>query len=132
MSLVALFWVFARWRRPEWLEHRRFLSVLVLCTPFGILALEAGWTVTEVGRQPWVIYHVLKTADAVTPVPGLGVTFAVLAALYLCLGTLSFGLLGRLIRGEMMRPHDIPPDGRSPAGGSSQGSTARTASKESA
>ncbi len=37
----------------------------------GFIAIEAGWTVTEVGRQPWIIYGVLRTADAVTPMPGL-------------------------------------------------------------
>jgi cytochrome d ubiquinol oxidase subunit I len=42
----------------------------VLASPLGLLAIEAGWTVTEVGRQPWIIQGVLRTAEAVTPMPG--------------------------------------------------------------
>jgi len=101
MAALGAFWLFARWRRPEWLEHRRFLRILLPFTPLGFVALEAGWMVTEVGRQPWIIYRLLRTAEAVTPVPGLGVTFAILAALYVTLGLLSFGLLYRLFAIEL-------------------------------
>ena len=64
-------------------------------TPLGFVALEAGWIVTEVGRQPWILYRVLRTADAVTPVPGLGWSFALIVTLYLTLGALAMFLLGR-------------------------------------
>lgn len=93
---LALFYFFARWRRPRWLEHRRFLFALLALAPAGFLALEAGWVVTEVGRQPWVIYRVLRTSEAVTPVPGLHVTFGMLAAVYLVLGVSSAAVLLRL------------------------------------
>ena len=53
-----------------------------LATPLGFIAIEAGWTVTEVGRQPWIIYGVMRTADAVTPMPGLVVPFLVFSLLY--------------------------------------------------
>ena len=52
----------------------------------GFIATEAGWVVTEVGRQPWIIQGVLRTADAVTPMPGLIVPFIGFTLLYLCLG----------------------------------------------
>ena len=49
------------------------MKTFFIATPFGYIALEAGWTVTEVGRQPWIIYGVMKTIDAVTPMPGIRV-----------------------------------------------------------
>lgn len=89
--------IFATWRRPAWLEDRRFLGVLAACTPLGFLAVEAGWVVTEVGRQPWIIYGLLRTADAVTPRPGVEITFAVYAVLYTFLAVVVTALLWRQI-----------------------------------
>lgn len=114
---LAAFWALARWRRRDWLTHPRFLRVLVACTPLGFLALEAGWVVTEVGRQPWIIYRVMRTAEAVTPVPGLGVSFAILAFVYAVLGILSFGLLARLFRLELAEPAAAPLEGAAETGG---------------
>ncbi len=51
---------------PAW-----YLKLVILFTPLGFICDEAGWIVTEVGRQPWIIYGILKTKDAVTPVPGM-------------------------------------------------------------
>jgi cytochrome d ubiquinol oxidase subunit I len=51
-----------------------------------VVALEAGWIVTEVGRQPWIVYNVMRTSDAVTHASGVWVTFAVVLALYVALG----------------------------------------------
>jgi cytochrome d ubiquinol oxidase subunit I len=59
----------------------------------GFVAIEAGWTVTEVGRQPWVVYGIFRTADAVTPMPGLIVPFLLFSALYLLLGVIVLYLL---------------------------------------
>ena len=59
----------------------------------GFICIEAGWTVTEVGRQPWVIYGILRTADAVTPMPGLIVPFLTFTALYVFLGVIVAWLL---------------------------------------
>ena len=63
----------------------------------GFIAIEAGWTVTEVGRQPWIVYDVLRTADAVTPMPGLVVPFIVFTLLYCFLGVIVVYLLHRQI-----------------------------------
>jgi cytochrome d ubiquinol oxidase subunit I len=60
--------------------------LLVAASPLGYLALQAGWLVTEVGRQPWVIYEVMRTADAVTTVHGVPITFFGFSLLYLLLG----------------------------------------------
>ena len=59
------------------------LRALAIVAPFGFIATEAGWTVTEVGRQPWVVQGILRTADAVTPMPGLIVPMLLFALLYI-------------------------------------------------
>lgn len=65
----------------------------------GFLATEAGWVVTEVGRQPWIVQGVLRTAEAVTPMPGLVVPFLFFTALYLFLGVIVVYLLYHQIVG---------------------------------
>lgn len=78
-------------RRP------RLLVALAATAPLGFVAIEAGWTVTEVGRQPWVVQGVLRTADAVTPMPGLVVPLAGFTLLYVFLAIVVTFLLRRLI-----------------------------------
>jgi cytochrome d ubiquinol oxidase subunit I len=73
------------------------LRAIALAAPMGFIAIEAGWTVTEVGRQPWIITGVLRTADAVTPMPGLIVTFLLFTLLYCFLGAIVAWLLYRQI-----------------------------------
>jgi cytochrome d ubiquinol oxidase subunit I len=68
-----------------------------VATPMGFIAIEAGWTVTEVGRQPWVVYNIQRTADAVTPMPGLIVPFLGFTLLYCFLGAIVVWLLYRQI-----------------------------------
>jgi cytochrome d ubiquinol oxidase subunit I len=81
------------------LEKKRWLlKMLVGASPLGFLALEAGWIVTEVGRQPWIVYNVLRTSDAVTPMPGLVVPFASFTALYFFLAIVVVMLLVRQMR----------------------------------
>ncbi|MCS6873095.1 MAG: cytochrome ubiquinol oxidase subunit I [Pyrinomonadaceae bacterium] len=75
-----LFW--KNWKLPD---NRWFLRTLVILAPAGIIAIEAGWIVTEVGRQPWIIYGVMKTAEAVTPMPHLVVPFLLFCILYVFL-----------------------------------------------
>jgi cytochrome d ubiquinol oxidase subunit I len=67
----------------------------VLAAPLGLIAVEAGWTVTEVGRQPWIIRGVMRTAEAVTPMPGLWVPFLAFSVLYGALGLVAVSLLWR-------------------------------------
>ncbi|MCB9674039.1 MAG: cytochrome ubiquinol oxidase subunit I [Alphaproteobacteria bacterium] len=76
-------------------DHPAFLAWSMFAGPWGILGIEAGWTATEVGRQPWVIQGVMRTSDAVTPMPGLYAPFVLFAGLYLVLGVLCAALLFR-------------------------------------
>jgi cytochrome d ubiquinol oxidase subunit I len=63
----------------------------------GMIAIEAGWVVTEVGRQPWIIRGVMRTSEAVTPMPQLQVPFLVFTALYVVLGLVVVRLLQRQV-----------------------------------
>jgi cytochrome d ubiquinol oxidase subunit I len=74
------------------------LRALVLFAPFGFLATECGWIVTEVGRQPWVVQGLMRTSAAVTPMPGLVVPMAVFTLLYLGLGAVVVALITSLVR----------------------------------
>jgi len=90
---VALWGAWLWWRRRPFGDQTRFLKALILASPLGMIALEAGWVVTEVGRQPWIIRGVMRTADAVTPMPGLAVPFVAFTALYAFLGVVVIALL---------------------------------------
>jgi cytochrome d ubiquinol oxidase subunit I len=87
MAMVALaLWAgWLLWRQRTIFDSYWFLQSLVAASPLGVIAVEAGWTVTEVGRQPWVIYGVMRTADAVTPMPGLVIPFVLFTILYIFL-----------------------------------------------
>ena len=95
LMAVGLLAVFLAWRRRRLPDGRWMLWLLTACSPFGFIAVEAGWVVTEVGRQPWVVYGILRTADAVSPVPGLVVPFVTFTLLYLFLAVVLIYLLRR-------------------------------------
>jgi cytochrome d ubiquinol oxidase subunit I len=97
LALVSLWAGWLAWRKADLAHHRWLMRAIALATPLGFLAVEAGWMVTELGRQPWTIYDVLKTADAVTPMPGLIVPFLVFTLLYCFLGVIVIWLLYRQI-----------------------------------
>jgi cytochrome d ubiquinol oxidase subunit I len=84
-----------------WLKFRRLpdnrwlLRGLVAAGPLGFLAIETGWMVTELGRQPWIIYGVMRTREAVTPMPGLVVPFVIFTAVYIFLAIVVVFLLRR-------------------------------------
>ncbi len=94
MLTVAAWGAWLWWRRRA-IESRAFLLVAALAGPLGLVALEAGWVVTEVGRQPWIIQGVMRTAEAVTPMPGLMVPFLAFTCVYVVLGVIVLVLLRR-------------------------------------
>ena len=83
-----------RWRRLP--ESRWFYRALVAAGPLSVVALIAGWVTTEVGRQPWVVYRVMPTADAVTGAGGIPVGYTVLALAYVGVGIGVVWVLRRL------------------------------------
>jgi cytochrome d ubiquinol oxidase subunit I len=90
---------FLRRRRGELAKPwpRPVLWALVAAGPLGFVALEAGWMVTEWGRQPWVVHGYLRTADAVTTFPYKAAPFWLFTVVYLFLGVVVAYLLGKQI-----------------------------------
>jgi cytochrome d ubiquinol oxidase subunit I len=86
------------WKRRPLASHPRLLCAVVAAGPLGFVAIEAGWIVTEVGRQPWIIYGVMRTENAVTPMPGIVAPFVIFTALYIFLAFIVFFLLRRQFR----------------------------------
>jgi cytochrome d ubiquinol oxidase subunit I len=79
--LAAAFWVMAIRRRA--IPRARFLLLgLVAAGPASVVVMEAGWFVTEFGRQPWIVYGIMRTSEAATNAPALGLTFAIFIAIY--------------------------------------------------
>jgi cytochrome d ubiquinol oxidase subunit I len=91
-ALIFFLWWKGRLAKP-WL-----LKLIAITAPLGFIALEAGWVVTEVGRQPWVIYGILKTKDAVTDFPALQFHFWLFGILYLILSFTAVWLLYRQVK----------------------------------
>jgi cytochrome d ubiquinol oxidase subunit I len=85
-------------------DYPWFLRLVLLAGPLGFVALQAGWTVTELGRQPWVVYHLMRTSEAVTPMPALWGTCAVICAVYLFLA----GMVLFLLRQDVAKSLDVP------------------------
>lgn len=110
MLLTVWFW-WTWWRRRGGgaLENRWLLRAVLAAAPMGFVALEAGWMVTEVGRQPWVINGVMLTRDAVTPVGSVGPMFVGFTLLYVVLAATTIVLL-RALRSDDTdpAPQDVP------------------------
>jgi cytochrome d ubiquinol oxidase subunit I len=94
-AAVTLVWWLGRRSLPA---HRRWLQAALVLGPSGVIATELGWIVTEVGRQPWTVYGVLRTRDLVTPVGGLWLPFVSFALIYLLLGAVVAVTLWKQVR----------------------------------
>jgi cytochrome d ubiquinol oxidase subunit I len=90
-----------------WVRKRRlprsvwFYRGLVLAGPLSVVALICGWVTTEVGRQPWIVYGVMRTTDAVTGAGGIPIGYATLALVYLALIAAVAWILRRLARAPL-------------------------------
>jgi cytochrome d ubiquinol oxidase subunit I len=107
LGLLAVVYLFVWIRRRRLPESAWFYRALVLAAPLSVVALIAGWVVTEVGRQPWVVYRVMPTAAAVTGAGGLPVGYGTLAASYVVVACALAWVLRRLAR----MPLDLAPEG---------------------
>jgi cytochrome bd ubiquinol oxidase subunit I len=98
LMIVASLWgIFYSVRGRALWDSKWLLRLLALLAPAGMIALEAGWVVTEVGRQPWIIYGVMRTSEALTPMPGLVVPFMVFTLIYLFLAVVVVILIRKHI-----------------------------------
>jgi cytochrome d ubiquinol oxidase subunit I len=113
LALLAVVFLVVRWRRGRLPNSRRFYQVLVVAGPLAYIALVAGWVTTEVGRQPWVVYGVMRTEEAVTGATGIPVSYGVLAGAYALLAAGVCWTLRRLAKAPMptgaMNPVTGPP-----------------------
>lgn len=107
LAFAALYWL-GKWRKKD--EGKWLLRALVLSGFLSVAALEAGWIVTEVGRQPWIIYQVMTTASAVTPAPGVWITFTAFILMYVLLAITLVWLLLRLATGKPIEPEKSDKD----------------------
>jgi cytochrome bd ubiquinol oxidase subunit I len=114
MALVAVVYLLLLWRRRTLPSERPFYGAAALLGPLSVVALIAGWVTTEVGRQPWVVYKVMTTTQAVTTAGSVPVSYAVLVAAYLLVGAASIWILRRLALMDLppLSPPDPPPIAR--------------------
>jgi cytochrome bd ubiquinol oxidase subunit I len=96
LLLVALASVIYAWRKRRAPDNKWLLRAILVSGPLGFLAIEAGWVVTELGRQPFIIYNVMRTADAVTTAPGLIAYLVTFVALYLLLAAMVVWFLRQI------------------------------------
>jgi cytochrome bd ubiquinol oxidase subunit I len=112
-ALIALgaWLLFAWWRRRDIPRTKWFLRATAVSGVAAVVALECGWIVTEVGRQPWVVYNIMRTEDAVTQADGVWVTFVLVLALYAVLGAvlvITLRAMSRRWRAAGDRESDVP------------------------
>jgi cytochrome bd ubiquinol oxidase subunit I len=108
LALIGVVYLAVRIRRRRLPESVWFYRALLLAGPLSVVALIAGWVVTEVGRQPWVVYRVMPTSAAVTGANGIPVGYGALAASYVVVACGLVWVLRRLAR----RPLDLPAEPR--------------------
>jgi cytochrome d ubiquinol oxidase subunit I len=118
VGIGTLLFLVAVWYAASWVFRRRmpasrlFLWVAASAGVLAVIAMEAGWIVTEVGRQPWIVYNQMKVEDAATGNTGVWITFIVIAVLYLALGITTIlvlrGMSRRFRRAGGFTEHDAP------------------------
>ena len=109
MMFLSLWAAWLTFIKGNIFQSQIFLKCMVLATPLGFIATEVGWVATEVGRQPWVVVGYLKTAEAVTPMPGLTVSLILFAALYAFLMCIVMWLMVRHVSATPTQCEMIPP-----------------------
>ncbi len=113
LFLLAVWFAISWWRRRDLPATPWFLRIAAIAGVAAVAALESGWIVTEVGRQPWIVNGFMRTSDAVTPAQGIWWVFGLTMALYIALGTIAVvvlrGLSARWREGEPEEPGaDLP------------------------
>jgi cytochrome bd ubiquinol oxidase subunit I len=109
LALLGVWYLVVRVRRRRMPETAWFYRALAVAGPLSVVALIAGWVTTEVGRQPWVAYGVMRTAQAVTGAGGIPVGYATLAAVYALVAAGVVWILRRLARAPLDLPADPQP-----------------------
>ncbi len=95
---LGLWFGFVWWRRRDIPQTKWFLRAISISGVATVVAMECGWIVTEVGRQPWIVYEVMRTEDAVTGASGVWVTLVLVLVLYMALGAATIQVLRSMAR----------------------------------
>jgi cytochrome bd ubiquinol oxidase subunit I len=98
LALLGALFFLTWWRRRRLPRSRWFFRAVVAAGPLALVALIAGWITTEVGRQPWIVYEVMRTEQAVTSADGLETGYVALVLVYLALASGVLWMLRRLAR----------------------------------
>jgi cytochrome d ubiquinol oxidase subunit I len=98
LAALGLWFLWSRWRRGVLPQSPWFYRAVVAAGPLSLVALISGWIVTEVGRQPWIVYELMRTEEAVTGAEGIPVGYAALVVVYIGLAAVAFYMLRRLAR----------------------------------
>jgi cytochrome bd ubiquinol oxidase subunit I len=98
LAAIGVLFIVVWWRKRRLPRSRWFLRAVVACGPLAVVALIAGWITTEVGRQPWIVYEIMRTEQAVTGAGGIPVGYAALVVIYLFVASIAFVMLRRLGR----------------------------------
>ena len=101
LFVALIFWFLYFLKKRTVPTNRVLLWGVVLAGPLSFLAIELGWMVTELGRQPWVIYGYLRTKDAVTTAPWLNISFLIFTFIYVLLAVALISLLLRVARSPL-------------------------------
>jgi cytochrome bd ubiquinol oxidase subunit I len=112
LALLGVVYLYVRLRRRRLPRSPWFYRAVVLAGPLSLVALIAGWMTTEIGRQPWVVYGYMRTAQAVTGARGIPVGYGVLVAVYLALAAALAWLLHRFSRVPLQRDAEEAVDAR--------------------
>jgi cytochrome d ubiquinol oxidase subunit I len=104
---VAVYW-FARWRRRDLIGNRWFLRGAVVAGPLAVLAMECGWIATEVGRQPWTVWQILRTTDAASESGGLWWSYAGAVVIYVGMTIGAVVVLRSMARRWRAGEEDLP------------------------
>ncbi|HLW57467.1 MAG TPA: cytochrome ubiquinol oxidase subunit I, partial [Bacteriovoracaceae bacterium] len=107
LFLLSIYTLWRIWKKKDVFENRTLLKIFAFATPLGIIAIEAGWIVTEVGRQPWIIYGILKTKDSVSPMPGLEYFLIFFTTLYIMLALTVAWLMYRQFQLFMKKDNHV-------------------------
>jgi cytochrome d ubiquinol oxidase subunit I len=105
LATLALVALLTWWRCRRLPESRWFYRALVVAGPLALVALLAGWVTTEVGRQPGVVYGVMRTEQAVTGASGIPVGYGALASAYGALAVAVWWVLRRLAAAPLPEQH---------------------------
>ena len=106
--LLVMIWAFFLWQTGKLYDHRPFLWTLLAIHPLGFFAIETGWITTEAGRQPWLVYNLMRTAEGTSPIPAGNIIWS------LSLFLIIFAVVGSIYSFYIVKMIERGPDVSSP------------------